>query len=80
MPRVAVTGHLCTISGRSVTAVSGRTIEGDTAMGPSSFRFSHLQPYEEAARTWLRGAGEMVDTTHLTAPDVAHHIAETVKV
>lgn len=53
-------------------------IENDTVMGPSTFRLRYLLAYGEAARTWLRGAGEMVDTTHLTAPGVALRIAEAV--
>ncbi len=30
-----------------------RRIEGDTVMGPSPFRLQYLEPYAEAARTWL---------------------------
>lgn len=28
-------------------------IENDTDLGPSPFRFAYMQPYAEAARTWL---------------------------
>ena len=35
-------------------------------LGPSAFRRPYLEPYAEAARTWLHAAAEVVDTTHLT--------------
>ncbi len=38
-----------------------------------------LEPYAEAARTWLHDAAEVVDTTHLTATQAARRIAEAVK-
>lgn len=56
-----------------------RRIEGDTVLGPSSFRLEHLEPYAEAARTWLHGEAEVIDTTHLTAAQAALRIAESVK-
>ncbi|MFD9936840.1 ATP-binding protein [Streptomyces massasporeus] len=56
-----------------------RRIEGDTVMGPSSFRLEYLEPYAEAARTWLHGEAEVVDTTHLTPAQAAVRIAESVK-
>ncbi|MEV0845007.1 AAA family ATPase [Streptomyces sp. NPDC049954] len=54
-------------------------INGDTVMGPSSFRLHYLEPYAEAARTWLHAEAEVVDTTHLTPAEVARRIAEAVK-
>ncbi|MGW2180293.1 ATP-binding protein [Streptomyces sp. NPDC001732] len=54
-------------------------IEGDTLMGPSSFRLEHLEPYAKAARTWLHAEAEVVDTTHLTPAQAALQIAEAVK-
>ncbi|MEU1619359.1 ATP-binding protein [Streptomyces sp. NPDC005722] len=53
-------------------------IEGDTVLGPSSFRRTYLEPYAEAARTWLHSAAEVVDTTHLTPAQAARRIAESV--
>ncbi|MFG2279720.1 ATP-binding protein [Streptomyces asoensis] len=55
-----------------------RRIEGDTVLGPSAFRLRHLEPYAEAARTWLHGAAEVVDTTHLTPALAARRIAAAV--
>ncbi|MFJ6086546.1 AAA family ATPase [Streptomyces sp. NPDC092369] len=55
-------------------------IAGDTVIGPnSSFRLRHLEPYAEAARTWLHGEAEVVDTTYLTPDQAAARIAEAVK-
>ncbi|GLX05691.1 ATP-binding protein [Microbispora sp. NBRC 16548] len=56
-----------------------RRIEGDTLLGPSPFRLRYLEPYAEAARAWLHGEAEVVDTTHLTPAQVALQIAEAVK-
>lgn len=55
-----------------------RRIEGDTLLGPSPFRFKYLEPYAEAARTWLHAEAEVVDTTHLTPTEAALQIAEAV--
>ncbi|RLV65466.1 ATP/GTP binding protein [Streptomyces sp. CBMAI 2042] len=54
-------------------------IEGDTDMGPSAFRVRYLEPYAEAARTWLHSAAEVVDTTHLTPAEAAEQIAGAVR-
>ncbi|MFD4560752.1 ATP-binding protein [Streptomyces sp. NPDC058469] len=54
-------------------------IEGDTVMGPSAFRLAYLEPYAEAARTWLHREAEVVDTTHLTPAQAARRIAESVQ-
>ncbi|MFF5313684.1 AAA family ATPase [Streptomyces massasporeus] len=56
-----------------------RRIEGDAVLGPSSFRLEHLEPYAEAARTWLHGEAEVTDTTHLTPWQAALRISESVK-
>lgn len=42
---------------------------------PSPFRLRHLEPYAEAARTWLHRAAQVVDTTHLTPAQSALQIA-----
>jgi hypothetical protein len=55
-------------------------IAGDTVLGPNSpFRLKYLEPYAEAARTWLPGAAEVIDTTHLTPAQAARQIAAAVK-
>jgi hypothetical protein len=46
---------------------------------PSPFRLKYLEPYAEAAHTWLHGEAEVVDTTHLTPAQAALQIAEAVK-
>ena len=51
-------------------------IEGDTVLGPSPFRLKYLEPYAEAARTWLHGEAEVIDTTHLTPAQAAQQIAD----
>ena len=51
-------------------------IEGDTVLGPSTFRFAYLEPYAEAARTWLHDEAEVIDTTHLTPEQAAMQIAD----
>jgi hypothetical protein len=50
-------------------------IENDAVLGPSTFRRAYLQPYAEAARTWLHKAGHVVDTTDLSAEQAALQIA-----
>ncbi|MFE4594684.1 AAA family ATPase [Streptomyces laurentii] len=58
-----------------------RRIAGDTVTGPDSpFRLRYLEPYAQAARTWLHAEAEVVDTTHLTPGQAARHIAEAVGV
>ncbi|WP_327400116.1 ATP-binding protein [Streptomyces sp. NBC_01288] len=54
-------------------------IDGDAVMGPSTFRLAYLEPYAEAARTWLHRDAEVVDTTHLTPAEAAQRIAESVQ-
>jgi hypothetical protein len=54
-------------------------IAGDTVIGPNSpFRLKYLEPYAEAAHTWLHDEAEVVDTTHLTPAQAALQIAEAV--
>jgi hypothetical protein len=54
-------------------------ILGDTVLGPSSFRLAYLEPYAEAARTWLHAEAQVVDTTRLTPAEAAQRIAADVK-
>jgi hypothetical protein len=54
-------------------------IEGDTLLGPSTFRLAHLGSYAEAARTWLHDEAEVVDTTHLTPGQAARLVADAVR-
>jgi len=56
-----------------------RRIEEDTVLGPSPFRLRYLEPYAEAARTWLHDAAEVVDTTHLTPAQAALRIGEALE-
>jgi AAA domain-containing protein len=53
-------------------------IEADTVLGPSAFRLGYLEPYAEAARTWLHDEAEVVDTTHRTPAQTARQIADAV--
>lgn len=55
-------------------------IADDTVLGPgpSAFRLRYLEPYAEAARTWLHGEAEIIDTTHLTPDQAAVQIAAAV--
>jgi hypothetical protein len=57
-----------------------RRIRSDTALGPapSAFRLQHLDAYEEALSTWLRGDAEVVDTTGRTPPEVAERVVLAV--
>lgn len=55
-----------------------RRIEGASPV-PFAFRLKYLATYAEAARTWLRGEAEAVDTAHLTPAQAALQIAEAVK-
>lgn len=55
-----------------------RRIADDTAMGPSTFRFSYLTSYAEAFRTWLGREAEVIDSTHLTPAQASSTIADAV--
>ena len=50
----------------------------DADVGPSSFRLAYLEPYAEAARTWLHREAEVIDTTDLTPGRAAQQIAAAV--
>jgi predicted kinase len=53
-------------------------IQRDPDVGPSAFRFSRVEPYAEAARTWLHAEAEVVDTTSITPAEAADRIAAAV--
>jgi predicted kinase len=53
-------------------------IQNDKDLGPSTFRFAYVEPYAEAARTWLHADAEVIDTTHITAEQAAQQIADSV--
>lgn len=53
-------------------------IENDKILGPSTFRFTYLEPYAQAARSWLHNDAKVIDTTHITADQVAQQIADSV--
>lgn len=55
-----------------------KRIEGDSVIGPSSFRLEYLEAYAEAARTWLHDEAEVIDTADVTAQQVAAKIAAAV--
>ena len=47
-------------------------------MGPSPFRLKYLEPYAEAARTWLHDEAEVIDTSHITPDQAAALIASAL--
>ena len=51
-------------------------IAKDDPQNLSSFRHDYLEPYAEAARTWLHAAAEVIDTTNRTPDQVADQIAK----
>jgi predicted kinase len=53
-------------------------IQHDPDVGPSAFRLSRVEPYTEAARTWLHAEAEVVDTTRITPDEAADRIAAAV--
>jgi hypothetical protein len=53
-------------------------IQHDPDVGPSAFRLSRVEPYAEAARTWLHAEAEVVDTTRITPDEAADRIAAAV--
>lgn len=55
-----------------------RRIEGDTVLGPSSFRLKYLDPYAEAFREWLNDEAEVIDTSDLKPAEAALQIARAV--
>ncbi|OUD98946.1 Tunicamycin resistance protein [Clavibacter michiganensis subsp. michiganensis] len=60
------------------TATLRDRIQHDADLGPSAFRFSRVEPYAEAARTWLHAEAEVVDTTRITPAEAADRIAGAV--
>jgi len=59
----------------SDAATLRRRIERDSVLGPAGFRRMDLEPYARAYRGWLYDQTEVVNTTRLTAAQVARHIA-----
>lgn len=53
-------------------------IEGEHVI-PSPFRLRYLEPYAEAARTWLHTEAEVINTTHLTQAQTASLIATAIQ-
>lgn len=54
-------------------------IAGDLVLGPDSpFRLKHVEPYAQAAGTWLPQVAELIDTAHLTPAEVAHRVVDAV--
>ncbi|MDQ0030912.1 AAA family ATPase [Arthrobacter bambusae] len=53
-------------------------IQNDKDLGPSTFRLAYLEPYAEAARTWLHNEAEVIDTTDITPDQAAQQIADSV--
>ena len=53
-------------------------IRDDTLLGPSTFRYAHVELYAEAAHSWLHHRAEVIDTSHTTPEQAARQIAEAV--
>jgi hypothetical protein len=51
-------------------------IDHDRVLGPSTFRRAYLEPYAEAAGSWLHDAGTVVDTTRLSPEAVARAVVD----
>ncbi len=60
------------------TATLRDRIQNDQDLGPSAFRFSRVEPYAEASRTWLHAEAEVVDTSRITPAEAADRIAGAV--
>lgn len=61
------------------TTLRGR-IQNDSVLGPSSFRFRYLRPYDEAFHGWLATAAQVVDTSQLMPAQAASVIAKAVSI
>ncbi len=57
------------------TATLRDRTQHDAVLGPSAFGFSRVEPYAEAARTWLHADAVVVDTTRITPAEAADRIA-----
>jgi predicted kinase len=53
-------------------------IQNDHVLGPSTFRFAHLDQYAEAARNWLHDDAEVIDTSNITPEQAGRLIADSV--
>ncbi|MDQ0801231.1 AAA family ATPase [Arthrobacter sp. SLBN-112] len=53
-------------------------IQNDRILGPSTFRFAYLEPYFEAAQSWLHDEAEVIDTAHIAPEQAARQIADSV--
>jgi energy-coupling factor transporter ATP-binding protein EcfA2 len=53
-------------------------IQNDQVLGPSAFRLQYLEPYAEAAKTWLHDEAEVINTTDLAPSQAAQLIAESI--
>lgn len=53
-------------------------IQNDKVLGPSAFRFAYLEPYADAARTWLHNEAEVINTVDITPGQAAQQIAHSV--
>lgn len=54
-------------------------IAGDLVLGPNSpFRLKHLEPYAQAAATWLPRVAKLIDTGHLTPAEAARRVVDAV--
>ncbi|WP_144628550.1 AAA family ATPase [Arthrobacter woluwensis] len=47
--------------------------------GDSPFRLKHLEPYAQAAGTWLPRVADMIDTTRLTPAEAARRVVEVAQ-
>ncbi|HEV2638553.1 MAG TPA: AAA family ATPase [Actinocrinis sp.] len=54
-------------------------IENDPRPGPATFRLRYVEPYAEAANTWLHKEAEVIDTTHITPAGAARQIVQALK-
>lgn len=55
-----------------------KRIQDDSVMGPSTFRYSHLNPYAEAFQSWLGKEAHVIDTGALTPAQAASEIVKAV--
>lgn len=54
-------------------------IDNDLEMGPSTFRHQHVEPYFEAADSWLHDQATVIDATHDCPETVARSIVRQVR-